>query len=139
MVRFSHNGRQVVTASRDGTARVWDARNGKPVTESLRHEAQANSAEFSPDDSRVLTCSWDGTAKIWPVVAAPVPVPPWLPDLAEAVAGERMNEQNLSQPVSVEVLYRLRQQLTASAGTGYYERWVKWFFADSASRAMWPQ
>jgi WD40 repeat protein/serine/threonine protein kinase len=138
-VRFAPDGARVVTASEDGSAQVWDARTGHVLSEPLRHKAAVTYAEFSPDGTRVLTCSRDGTAKIWPLLAAPVPVPIWLPELAEALAGERMDEENSSQPVSVEALYRLRQQLTAKPAVGYYERWAAWFFAEGTTRESWPR
>ena len=37
---FSPDGRRVVTASQDKTARVWDAATGQPVTPPLKHEGR---------------------------------------------------------------------------------------------------
>ena len=37
---FSPDGRRIVTASDDKTARVWDAESGKPVGEPMRHEGE---------------------------------------------------------------------------------------------------
>ena len=62
---FSPDGQRVVTASNDGTARVWDAQSGKPVGEPLRHEDLVRAASFSPDGQRVVTASHDGTARVW--------------------------------------------------------------------------
>jgi WD40 repeat protein len=64
-VRYSANGRRLVTASNDGTARVWDAATGAPVGRPLRHREGLTAAEFSPDGSYVLTASIDGTARVW--------------------------------------------------------------------------
>jgi WD40 repeat protein/serine/threonine protein kinase len=63
--RFSPDGKRIVTASRDGTARVWDAQSGQPLTEPMKHGGQVNSAQFSPDGTRVVTASDDGTARVW--------------------------------------------------------------------------
>jgi len=63
--RFSHDGRRVVTASEDGTARVWDARTGQPTGEPLAHRAAVKGAEFSPDGLVIATASLDGTARLW--------------------------------------------------------------------------
>jgi hypothetical protein len=52
---FSPDGKRIVTASEDGTARVWDARTGRMLTEPLRHAAWVESAQFSPDGKCILT------------------------------------------------------------------------------------
>jgi WD40 repeat protein len=62
---FSPDGRRVVTASADGTAQVWDAATGDPVTPPLKHNGAVNCAAFSPDGRRVVTASEDGTARMW--------------------------------------------------------------------------
>jgi WD40 repeat protein len=62
---FSPDGRRVVTASADYTARVWDAETGDPLTEPLRHGAGVAAASFSPDGLRVVTGSRQGTARVW--------------------------------------------------------------------------
>jgi WD40 repeat protein len=49
---FSPDGLRVVTASADGTARVWDAESGKPVSAPLQHQGKVFSAAFSPDGLR---------------------------------------------------------------------------------------
>jgi hypothetical protein len=62
---FSPDGRWIVTASADRTARVWDAANGKAIGEPLRHDGQIKSAVFSPDGKWIVTASEDGTAHLW--------------------------------------------------------------------------
>ena len=63
--QFSPDGKYIVTASYDNTARVWDAKTGEPVTEPLKHEESVNSAQFSPDGKYIVTASWDNTARVW--------------------------------------------------------------------------
>ena len=47
---FSPDGKRIVTASFDGTARIWDAATGEPIGEPLRgHERGVTSAAYSPD------------------------------------------------------------------------------------------
>ena len=62
---FSPDGRRIVTASEDKTARVWDAESGKPVGEPMRHEGAVHAASFSPDGRRIVTASYDKTARVW--------------------------------------------------------------------------
>jgi hypothetical protein len=63
--QFSPDGRRVVTASYDNTARVWDAISGKPVGQPMKHKRGVNSARFSADGQRVVTASDDNTARLW--------------------------------------------------------------------------
>ena len=75
-VAYSRDGSRFVTASRDNTARVWDADTGKPVGEPMKHASLVNSASFSPDGRRVVTASQDDTARVWDAgTGKPVGVP----------------------------------------------------------------
>jgi hypothetical protein len=62
-----------VTASLDGTARVWDADGGQEPIVLRGHDGDVRSAVFSPDGARVVTASYDGTARVWSF-GPPVPV-----------------------------------------------------------------
>jgi WD40 repeat protein len=63
---FSPDGRRIVTASLDNTARLWDAGTGKPIGEPLTgHMGRVNTAAFSPDGRRIVTASDDSTARLW--------------------------------------------------------------------------
>jgi WD40 repeat protein/serine/threonine protein kinase len=64
-VAFSPDGRRIVTASRDKTARVWDTDTGEAVTPPLPHGDMVWRARFSPDGRRVLTACRDGKAQLW--------------------------------------------------------------------------
>jgi len=65
LAAFSPDGTRIVTASADGTARVWDAATGKPLTSPLKHQAIVWSAAFSPDGTRTVTASEDKSARVW--------------------------------------------------------------------------
>jgi eukaryotic-like serine/threonine-protein kinase len=62
---YSPDGTRIVTASRDKTARTWDARTGVQLAVLSGHGERVNSARYSPDGMRIVTASYDGTARIW--------------------------------------------------------------------------
>jgi WD40 repeat protein/serine/threonine protein kinase len=62
---FSPAGERVVTASYDGSARVWDVASGLPVSAPLRHESYVYYAAFSPDGRRLVTAGQDGKVRLW--------------------------------------------------------------------------
>jgi WD40 repeat protein len=64
-VTFSPDAKTVATASSDGTARLWDAKTGKPLGAPMGHEGPVRSVTFHPAGKLVLTASWDGTARLW--------------------------------------------------------------------------
>jgi WD40 repeat protein len=63
---FSPDGKRIVTASADKTARLWNTDTGKQIGEPLKgHEDAVMSAAFSPDGKHIITASWDKTARLW--------------------------------------------------------------------------
>ena len=62
--QFSPDGERIITASDDGTAKVWD-KEGKLLYPLSGHRDVVNSAQFSPDGEHIVTASDDGTAKVW--------------------------------------------------------------------------
>jgi WD40 repeat protein len=66
-IRVSPNGQMVATASRDGTAKLWDI-HGKAIATLNGHKGNVYSVNFSPDDKSLATASKDGTVKIWNLV-----------------------------------------------------------------------
>lgn len=62
---FNRDGTRVVTASRDGTARVWRADGTGEPTVLEGHGGEVLVAAFSPLGRRVVTASADRTARLW--------------------------------------------------------------------------
>ncbi|TWU05297.1 Serine/threonine-protein kinase PknD [Symmachiella macrocystis] len=73
-VQFSHDGRRLLTASLDGTARLWDVESGQQIQRLFGHNWWVRSATFrreqdtqgkAVDEKRIVTTGQDGTAIVW--------------------------------------------------------------------------
>ena len=62
---FSPDGRRIVIADSDKTARIWDVETGAPVGPPLRHNGAVFYAAFSHHGRYVVTASEDKTARVW--------------------------------------------------------------------------
>jgi len=61
---FSPDGRFIVTASQDNTARIWETESGLLLGALAGHTAQIYCAGFSPDGKAIATSSADATVRI---------------------------------------------------------------------------
>ncbi len=68
---FREDGQRILTASEDGTARLWSA-DGQPFATLSGHTAAITSAVFREDGQRILTASKDGTARLWDADGQPL-------------------------------------------------------------------
>ncbi|MCZ7638682.1 MAG: protein kinase [Verrucomicrobia bacterium] len=132
VARLDAANRQVVTGSEDGTARVWDFATGRPLTPPLRHLNRVRGAAFSPDGRKVLVAS-DGNPTIWTLFAPDGPKPPWLPELAAALAHPRP---------TVEGATGFRELGVPEDGEttpqAAWDEWRRWFHADRLDRSSAP-
>ncbi|BCL31772.1 AAA family ATPase [Streptomyces aurantiacus] len=90
-IAWSPDGHLLATASRDGTARVFDAGSGQPLFVLPSDGAMVESVAWSPDSSHLATAGRDSVVRIWnaasgePVRLLTGPVEPgrqvaWSPD-----------------------------------------------------------
>jgi hypothetical protein len=80
---FSPDGKRVLTASYDHSAKVWDCTTGKDQLTFL-HNGIVNSARFGHSAPLVVTASSDKTAQVWDAVSGK----PFAPALAHEDAVE---------------------------------------------------
>jgi hypothetical protein len=73
---FSPDGTRIVTASRDSTARIWDANTGIALGQALPHPRLVRRALFTSDGLRVFTICFDGIGRLWDAISSQ-PVPEW--------------------------------------------------------------
>jgi WD40 repeat protein/predicted Ser/Thr protein kinase len=135
---FSPDGRRIVTASADQTGRIWDINTGHALSEPLRHQGNLRWAQFSPDGKLVATASEDNTARIWRLPDGMALAPIWLADLAEAVAGLRVDRTGALTHVSPNELITLRRRQLNGVHPELSNDWLAWFFSDRASRQREP-
>jgi WD40 repeat protein len=63
---FTRDGHGMLTASDDGTARMWNLANGTSV-ELRGHDDDVYRARLSPDEHFAVTASLDGSLRVWPI------------------------------------------------------------------------
>ena len=64
-VRFSPDGKTVLSASTDATLDLWDAASGGEIRRFIGHGTAVWSADFSPDGRYAISGSQDGTVIVW--------------------------------------------------------------------------
>jgi WD40 repeat protein/Tfp pilus assembly protein PilF len=65
MARFSPDGKLIVTAGADGTARIWNSDSRKLVATLKKHEGAVTTARFSFDSKMLVTTGADGSIVAW--------------------------------------------------------------------------
>jgi len=137
--RFSSDSLRIITCSFDNTARIWDARTGLPLAGPFRHEGSVMWAAFSPDGTRVATSGSDTLAHIWDFPPAPRgTVPEWVPDWAEAVAGMRIDKNNVIEAIPHQERREILDSIPALPDDHYYAKTAKWLATDQDTRLITP-
>jgi WD40 repeat protein len=95
-VAFSPDGQWLLTAHKDGNARLWDWRTGRLIRAPMPHPGEVYDAQFTPDGRHVVTAGRHFSPRVWDVatgkqaVALPQVVPEGSISHALAIAGDRV-------------------------------------------------
>jgi WD40 repeat protein len=89
---YSPDESLVVTASKDGTAKIWNANNGQLITtlpnrddKGKDGDSEVTSASFDRSGTRIVTGGSDGKVRIWALENPGKPIPLADPDSEEAL------------------------------------------------------
>jgi WD40 repeat protein/serine/threonine protein kinase len=125
---FSFDGRWVLTASEDRTARVWDVATGEPIGEPWQHAGPVWDAAFRPDGLAAVTAAGDSTARVWEVGTGQPLTPPLKHERAVLSVSFRRDGQRVataSEDGSARVWdARTGQAITPPLRHGSAVRWV---------------
>ena len=69
-VCFDSAGTNFVSASADGTARVYSTRTGACLDTYVGHTGEVSKVSFNPQGTSVITASSDKTCRVWDVSSA---------------------------------------------------------------------
>ena len=95
-VVFSPDGLRVATSTSSRRIRVWDVEKGLPLTDELETAEPVSAVAFSSDGTRVIA----STGESFPIHVGGHRRMAWLADLAEGVAGFRLNGQGVREPIA---------------------------------------
>jgi hypothetical protein len=79
-----------------------------------------------------------GIARVWDVaVDLKSPLPGWVPELAEAVAEQRFNDDGVLATPNKSIV-ELRKEVLALTSDDFWSRFGRWFFMRGPKRTISP-
>jgi len=124
---FGSDGSTIITACGDGNCRVWDVASGLPCYEAFKHPGAVVSARMSLDGSRLVTASGE-SVHVWSLPEPIVPLPGWLLDLGESLAGSRIDERLGIEKVTSDGYFKAKAQVAASSDRSAWMEACREFF-----------
>lgn len=137
----SPDGHWLLTGGWNGRATVWNTSIGLPSTEWMVAGGAITAAALdrATTGTRItLAIAADNTVRVWNLPQAPVPVPEWLPDFAEAVAGTQLSPRG---DLVLGRRFDATRRTTAFASgepDGFYRRLADGFFGGASDEKAAP-
>ena len=137
-VRFSPDGARLLALDFHGP-RLWDVATGHPLTIPLPHRTLAGigfksasqGPAFTPDGSRFLVAHASLEARIWEAPVPPTPIPNWVPELLEAIGGQRLiADVELPVRTDSDSFLALRARILQSQESDFYTVWARKWLSD---------
>ena len=66
-VKYSSDGKRLVTCSYDGTIKLWNALNGECIKTFSGHKDKVLKVDFCAEEKNIISYSSDGTVKVWDI------------------------------------------------------------------------
>jgi len=145
-VRYSPNGRLLVSTADDDKVIVWDAKTAQPLQTLLGHAGRPTQSAFSPDGGTLYTSSLDGTVIEWDLgtqrrfghplpTEAPAPnlalTGPNTPPLAISPDGSQFAERTAANTVGIFSLDTLQPRTSLTIPQGATITALAWSHAGS--------
>jgi WD40 repeat protein len=139
-VRFSGDGRSILSVSNDGRLRLWSAVEGFPVSGVIQIDERFTSIDFSQDGQHVLVGSRKG-GRIFDVPRGTADGAALLPQVVQAVLGKKLDDNgrvvHIPRP-DIE-LDNIRKAVSGAPDVGSGTRsLIKWFVSDRSKRRRSP-
>lgn len=123
---LSPDGKRLVSASRNGTLRIWDAEKGQQLLEFPAHKARIDAVAFSPDGKHIASGGHDRALKIWDAatgaeahsfegVTQPITSLAYSPNGKQLLAGGEQNVLMLWDTVSGKPLVTFKEDKSGDA------------------------
>ena len=156
---FAPDGSCFATSSSDGGAgygdfQLWDTETMRPLSRPIegseifgQRDAPLGPLRFTPSWRLVLFAGpSEGSDQIAQYFAFDVPrsdepVPGWIADLAEAVAGSRLTARSVFERIDTATLWKIIAEVRATTARGE-DTWsttIRWWLNESADRAISPR